>query len=393
MKMKFTDLTIGVPREIMKGERRVSATPETVKKMVDNGAHVIVEKDAGLGSFFYNDQYVDSGAEIINDVEKVFANSDIILKVKEPQFNNKINKHEVNMMKEGQLLITFIHPASPPNHKMVKDLANKGVISLTLDGIPRISKAQSMDALTSMSTVAGYKSVLMAANRLPKFLPMISSAVGMIKPSSVLVIGSGVAGLQAIATAKRIGAMVSALDIRPDACEQAKSVGAKLIDFDIPSDVAIGEGGYAKKLPEDWLEKEKLILEEKVSEFDIIILTALIPGKLAPVLITEEMVKKMNPGSAIVDVAIDQGGNCEVTVPGKIIEKYEVNIDGTKNIPGMVPKSSTWMFANNIYNLIYYLADNGNINVDTKDEIVASSLVTNEGKIVHKGALEAMKLN
>ena len=390
--MKFKGLTIGVPKEIMQGERRVAATPDTVKKMVSEGANVLVERGAGDGSYFADASYAEAGGKIVGDATEVFAKSDIILKVKEPLFNDEKGKHEVDLMKKGQVLVTFLHPAAPANHQMVKNLAEKGVVALTLDGIPRISKAQGMDALTSMSTVAGYKAVLMAANRLPKFMPMVGTAVGMIRPSNVLVIGTGIAGLQAVATAKRLGAVVYAADIRPDAREQAKSLGAKIVDVGVPDEIAVGTGGYAKKLPDEWLLKEREAVKETVLDADIIVLTALIPGKLAPVLVTEEMVKEMRSGSAIVDVAIDQGGNCEITEPAAVVEKYGVSIDGTKNIPGMVPTSSTWMFANNIHNFIAYLAEDGKINLDPEDEIVASSLTTHDGKLVHAGALEAMKM-
>lgn len=391
--MRFQGLTIGVPKEIMHDERRVAAIPETVQKMVGEGAEVLLEKGAGEGSFFSDAQYMAVGAKIVADVGEVYAKSDIILKVKEPQFNQAKGKHETTMMKKGQVLITFIHPASPPNHQMVKDLTAQGVIGLTLDGIPRISRAQVMDALTSMSTIAGYKGVLMAANRLPKFMPMVGTAVGMIKPANVLVIGTGVAGLQAVATAKRLGAVVYAADIRPDAREQAKSLGAKICELGIPDELAVGEGGYALRLPDEWLLKEREALKEVVAQSDIIILTALIPGKLAPVLITNEMVQAMKPGSAIVDIAIDQGGNCQLTDPGEICEKYQVNIDGTKNIPGMVPTSSTWMFANNIYNYTVNLVKEGKVDLNTEDPIIASSLVCLDGKLVHAGALEALGLS
>ncbi|MEL7568351.1 MAG: NAD(P) transhydrogenase subunit alpha [Dehalobacterium sp.] len=390
--MQLQGLTIGVPKEIMKGERRVAAIPETVKKMVGEGAKVLVETGAGELSYFGNALYQEAGAVLVDDVEKIFAQADIILKVKEPQFNQNKGKHEVEMMKKGQVLITFIHPATPSNHQMVRDLATKGVNAFTLDGIPRISRAQAMDALTSMSTVAGYKSVLMAADRLSKFMPMVGTAVGMIKPATVLVIGTGVAGLQSVATAKRIGAVVYAADIRPDAREQAKSLGAKIIELDIPAELAIGEGGYAKKLPDEWLEKERNILRDYVSQTDVIILSALIPGRLAPILLTEEMVKSMPAGSAIVDISIDQGGNCAITEPGQVVEKHQVNIDGTKNIPGMVPTSSTWMFAHNIYNYLVNLVNNGQVDINMEDEIIASSLVTKDAKIVHTGALEAMNM-
>lgn len=389
---QFEGLTFGIPKEIMNGERRVAAIPETVKKLTDGGARVFVEKGAGIGSYFADNEYEEVGAVIIEDIQKLYDDSDIILKVKEPLFNEKLGMHEVDLMHEGQVIITFLHPAAPSNHEMVKKLMEKKVISLTLDGIPRISRAQSMDALTSMSTVAGYKSVLMAADRLPKFIPMIGTAVGMIQPSTVMVIGTGVAGLQAIATAKRLGAVVYAADIRPEAAEHAKSLGAKIVETGVPADIAMGEGGYAQPLPKEWILKEREVIREHVIKSDILILTALVPGRLAPVLITEEMVKNMKPGSAIVDVAIDQGGNCELTKGGELIVQYGVSIDGTKNIPGMVPISSTWMFAHNVYNFAASFIKDGKIIIDTDDEIIASSLVTKDGNLHHAGAREALAI-
>ncbi|MBQ3060065.1 MAG: NAD(P) transhydrogenase subunit alpha [Desulfovibrio sp.] len=390
--MKFQGMTIGVPKEIMQGEDRVSSTPETVKKMVAEGATVLVEQGAGTGAFFDDAAYGEAGAQIVADVQDIFARADVILKVKEPLFNEKVGRHEAEMVRDGQYLITFLHPAAPVNHEMMKKLAATGVISLTLDGIPRISRAQSMDALTSMSTVAGYKAVLMAANRLPKFLPMVGTAVGVIKPANVLVIGTGVAGLQAVATAKRLGAVVTAVDIRPDAREQSTSLGAKAFDVGVPAEVAIGEGGYAQRLSDEWLAKEREALKPLVKTADIIILSALIPGKLAPILITEDMVASMPKGASIVDISIDQGGNCELSEAGKVVVKHGVTIDGTKNIPGMMPTSSTWMFANNIYQLLSFLAQDGKMVLDRNDPIVASTLTTIGKEIVHRGAREAMGL-
>jgi NAD(P) transhydrogenase subunit alpha len=358
--------------------------------MVSEGANVLVEEGAGLGSYFSDEDYKAAGARLVGSAEELFREADIILKVKEPLFNRNIGKHEVDLMKEGQCIVSFLHPAAPANHEMIKNLASKRVISFTLDSIPRISRAQSMDALTSMSTVAGYKGMIMAANTLPKFLPMMGTAVGMIRPAQVLVIGIGIAGLQAIATAKRLGAVAHATDIRPDACEQGKSLGAKIIDLGIPPEIAVGEGGYAKKLPDEWLRKEQEILRGVAPEMDVVFLSALVPGKRAPTLITEETVKSMKPGSTIVDVAIDQGGNGELTEPGKIVEKHGVNIIGILNIPGTIPTSSTWMFANNVYNYVAYLVEDGRIKLDATDEIIASSLVTRDGRVVHQGALEAM---
>ncbi len=391
--MQFKDLTFGIPKEIMPGERRVAAIPETVEKLVAGGAKVLVEKGAGEGAYITDDDYREAGARIVEDVTFLFAESNVVLKAKEPLFNPEKNKHEVEMMPRGQVLVTFLHPAAPANHEMVNKLVEQGVTALTLDGIPRISRAQAMDALTSMSTVAGYKSVLMAANRIARFLPMIGSAVGMIKPANVLVLGTGVAGLQAVATAKRLGAVVTAVDIRPDAAEHAKSLGAKIIDTGVPAGVAMGEGGYAKHLPQEWLLKERELIAETVAGSDIIVSMALVPGKLAPILLTEKMVQSMAPGSAIVDVAIDQGGNCELTVGGEIIERYGVSIEGTKNIPGLVPASSTQMIAKNIYNYIAYFIKDGRVELNLEDEIIASSIVTKDGLLLHAGAKEAMGLN
>lgn len=385
-------LTIGIPKEIMAGEARVAATPETVKKFVKDGMTVLVEKGAGVNSHYYDDEYAEVGAELVSDVKQLFERADLILKVKEPLFNEKEGKHEVDMMHSGQYLITFIHPASPVNHEMVKKMAAAGIVGLTLDGIPRISRAQNMDALTSMSTCAGYKGMIMAADNLSFFMPQMFTAVGMLKPANVLVIGVGVAGLQALATGKRLGAVTYAMDIRPAANEQAKSLGAKVIETGIPADVAVGEGGYAKKLSEEWLQKEREVLSGVIKDMDIVFCSALIPGKVAPILITEEMVKQMKNGSVIVDISIDQGGNCEITPPGRKEVIHNVTIEGIKNIPGLIPTSSTWMFAHNVYNLVKYLVKDGQINLDLNDEIVSSILVTRNNQIVHEGTREAMGL-
>ena len=386
-------MIIGVPKEIMPGERRVSATPETVKAMRDMGLTVLVQKDAGEGAYFHDPEYIAAGAELVENPAEIFERADMILKVKEPQFNNDLNKHEADMMHEGQYLITFIHTAAPANHAMVKNLAARGVTSITLDCIPRISRAQSMDALTSMSTCAGYKGSLMAANHLPVFMPMMATAVGMIKPIQALVVGAGVGGLQAIATIKRLGAIVHAADIRPDAAEQAMSLGAKVLDLGIAPEDAIGDGGYALALSPENLATERAVLAEAIKDKDIIFLSALVPGKEAPILITEEMVKSMKPGSVIVDISIDQGGNCEITPPGKIEEKHGVTIIGIKNIPGMLPTSSTWMFSQNVLNLVKYLVKDGEVKLNLDDDIIKEALTTHGGKVVHQGTLEAFALH
>ncbi len=383
-------MIIGIPKEIMTGENRVSATPETVKKMIQDGLEVLVEKGAGVGAFYHDEDYVAAGAQMVDTAQEVFDRAEVILKVKEPLHNNVTGKHEVDMMHKGQVLITFIHPASPVNHDMVRKMAANGITSITLDGIPRISRAQSMDALTSMSTCAGYKGIVLAAEALPRFMPQIFTAVGMIKPINAYIVGTGVGGLQALATAKRLGAVVYASDIRPAAAEQAMSLGAKILDTGVPAEEAIGEGGYALQLSPERLEAERKLLAEHLKDMDIVFLSALVPGKIAPNLITEEMVKEMKPGSVIVDISIDQGGNCAITPPGTTEVKHGVTCIGIKNLPGLLPQSSTWMFSQNIYNLLHYLVKDGKIELDLEDEIVKSSLTTYEGKIVHQGTLEAM---
>lgn len=385
-------MIIGIPREIMHAENRVSATPESCAKLVKDGHRVLVEKGAGLGAYFHDDAYRASGAEIVSDIRELYKRAGLILKVKEPLFNEQLNEHEIDLMHEGQYLITFIHPASPANHTMVRHMAEKGVIALTLDGVPRISRAQNMDALTSMSTCAGYKGILIAANLLPSFIPQMFSAVGMFKPLNALVIGVGVAGLQALATAKRLGAVTHAVDIRAAAREQAQSLGAKIIDIGVPEDQAAGPGGYALKLSPQMLQQEQEKIAPHLANMDIVFLSALVPGKLAPIIITKDMVALMKPGSVIVDISIDQGGNCEATVPGETADEGMVHVVGIKNIPGLLPTSSTSMFAQNIYNLVKYLAKDGEIHLDEKDEIVQGILTTKDGQVVHQGAREAMGL-
>lgn len=385
-------MIIGVPKEIMTSEKRVAATPDTCQKLIAQGHQVLIEKGAGEGSYFLDEAYQKAGAQIIDQVQTLYERAQLILKVKEPQFNQQLSLDEVDMMHQGQALLTFIHPAAPANHQMVKRLANKGVTALTLDGVPRISRAQNMDALTSMSTCAGYKGMLIAANLLPRFMPQIFSAVGMIKPLNALIIGVGVGGLQALATAKRLGAVTYGVDIRPDAVEQAKSLGAKIIDVQVPEEAAVGEGGYALSLSEELLQKERDILASHLENMDIVFLSALVPGKLAPILITDKMLQKMKPGSVIVDISIDQGGNCQATVPGQVTQTHQVNLVGIKNIPGMIPESATWMFAQNVYQLVNYLIKEDELHLDMEDEIVQGILTTYQGQVVHSGAREAMGL-
>jgi len=384
-------MQIGIPKEVLAEEKRVAATPETVKKYIDIGFEVAVESSAGEGILISDDDYKSVGARLISGPERLFAESDIILKVKQPVFNEKVEKHEVDMLRNDSILITFLHPATPENHDMIKRLRDKNITAFTMDGIPRISRAQRMDALSSMSTVTGYKAVIMAANQLPKFVPMIGTAIGMIKPAQFFIIGAGVVGLQAIATAKRLGGVVKALDTRKNACTEAESLGAKVVEFDIPQELAIGNGGYAKSLETEWLEVEQKIISPHLEEADVVVLSALVPGEVAPTLITELMVSDMKPGAVIMDISVDQGGNCEITEPGRFTQKLGVHVCGIQNIPGRMAIHASWLYANNMYYYVENLFKNGKKKFDLEDEIVKSSLVTHQSTIHHYGTLKAMR--
>jgi len=383
-------MILGVPKEILDNELRVAALPETAAEYVKLGFEVLVQASAGEGALRADAEYQASGAKIVGDPQALLAAADVIVKVKQPWFNQETGQHEVEMMRRGTVLVTFLHPAAPPNHDTIRMLAARNITALTMDDIPRISRAQTMDALTSMSTVTGYKSVLIAANRFPKFVPMIGTAIGTVKAAKFLVVGTGVVGLQAIAAAKRLGGSVKAVDIKQDARLAADSLGAKIGGFDVPPELAIGQGGYARALPPEWLEKERAALGPLVQEADIVILCALVPGEVAPVLVTEEMLQKMKPGSVIVDVAIDQGGNCAASEPGCETIRHGVRLLGLWNIPGTMPVHASWLYAHNMLNFIMNLFKHGLDQPDLDDEIVRHSLVTHQGKIVHQGTLKAM---
>lgn len=381
---------IGIPRETLPGERRVAALPETVRSLVQAGYIVGVEAGAGRGALAGDDAYREAGAEVIADPISLYNTSDLILKVKQPCFNSAVGAHEAELLKQGSILITFLHPAAPSNHDLVRTLAERRITSFTMDGVPRTSRAQRMDALTSMSTVTGYRSVLMAANYLAKFVPMVGTAIGTVKPAKFLLVGAGVVGLQAIATAKRLGAAISCVDTRPEAREAARSLGANVEGLEVPEELALGEGGYAKALPPDWLAKEQVLLQSLLPEMDVVILSALVPGEVAPLLVSQAMVESMAPGAVIVDVAIDQGGNCALTLAGEVSTHEEVTLVGVQNIPGSMPVHASWLYSNNLLHYVNNLFKNGDI--DWEDDIVKATLVTHEGRIVHAGALKAMAL-
>ena len=383
-------MRVCIPKEILNSEKRVAAIPDTVAKLRAKGFNVAVEAGAGAGIFIADADYEKAGATIVQDVEQLFAKADVILKVKQPIFNEATKKHEVEMMPKGSTLVTFLHPAAPDSHDIVRKLRDRQVTSFTMDGIPRISRAQRMDALTSMSTVTGYRAVIDAAMHLPRFLPMIGTAIGPIKPANVLVVGVGVVGLQAVATAKRLGGVVRAWDIREAARTEAGSLGAKVVGFDVPANLAIAEGGYAKLLPEEWLKKEQAAIEDVVAESDIVVLSALVPGSLAPIIVTKAAVARMKPGSVIVDVSIDQGGNCELTKAGQEVVVDNVVISGVQNIPGRMAMQASWLYAHNMFHYVDNLFKQVPGSPDLEDEIARASLVTKDGAILFKPALEAM---
>ncbi|MFP4349684.1 MAG: NAD(P) transhydrogenase subunit alpha [Thermodesulfobacteriota bacterium] len=384
-------MRIGIPKEILHEEKRVAATPETVGKYIGLGFEVAVESSAGEGIYAGDGEYRNAGASICEDAAALFAESDLILKVKQPAFNEHARKHEADMLRRGSMLITFLHPAAPDNHEMIRKLRDRNITAFTMDGIPRISRAQRMDALSSMSTVTGYKSVVMAADRLPKFIPMIGTAIGTVKPARFLIIGAGVVGLQAIAAAKRLGGVIKAMDIRKNACVEAESLGAKVIPFDIPQELALGKGGYAKALDTEWLEMERQAIAPQLAQADVVILSALVPGEIAPILVTESMVGDMKPGSVIMDVSVDQGGNCELTEPGRFVQRMGINICGIQNIPGRMAVHASWLYASNLYYYVENLFKKGAGVIDLEDEIVKSSLVTHQSDLHHEGALKAMQ--
>lgn len=383
-------MILGIPKEILDGEQRVAALPETVAAFVQMGFDVRVQAGAGEGALHADAEYVRSGATIVQDPRELLTQSDVVLKVKQPWFNRELGLHEAELLRSGAILVTFLHPAAPANHATVRLLAERGVTALTMDDIPRISRAQTMDALTSMSTVAGYRAVLLAANRLPKFVPMIGTAIGTIRAAKFLIVGLGVVGLQAIAAAKRLGGAIQAVDIKEDARQAASSLGAKIAGFDVPPEIAVGEGGYARALPPAWLAQEQAALTPLVAEADIVILSALVPGEVAPVLVTPEMVEQMKPGAVLVDVSIDQGGNCALSEPGRELVRQGVQLVSPVNIPGSMPVHASWLYAHNLLHYIQNLFARGLDDPALDDEIVRHTLVTHQGEIVHAGTRKAM---
>ncbi len=362
-----------VPMEVEPGETRVAATPETVRKLAALKLEVAIEAGAGERASWPDDAFAQAGAKIESDRARGLAGADLVLALHPP-------RGPADLPRSGGTLVSFLYPAARP--EIVRALVERRVTSFAIELLPRISRAQGMDALSSQSTVAGYKAVLLAAERLGKFFPLLMTAAGTIKPARVVVLGAGVAGLQAIATARRLGAMVEVSDIRPAVKEQVESLGAKFIDVPAQQD-AQDRGGYAKEAGAEFKRAQEEALRKRVAEADVVICTALVPGKAAPKLLPASMVRGMRPGSVVIDLAAEQGGNCELTKPNESVVAHGVTIVGTRNLAATVPVHASEMYARNLLNFLLVIVKDGALVVDEKDEIVAGCLVTRDGRIAH----------
>jgi NAD(P) transhydrogenase subunit alpha len=358
---------VAVPKETAPGERRVALVPDAVKKLAGGGFEVVVESSAGAEASFSDRQYEEAGATSVPSREELFA-ADGVVKVQKP------TPEEVELLREGAILIALLQPLTDPEG--IERLARRGVIGFALESVPRITRAQPMDALSSQATVAGYKAVLLAAERLPKFLPMLMTAAGTVAPAKVLVLGAGVAGLQAIATARRLGAVVSGFDVRPVVREQVESLGASFLDLGVVGEET--EGGYARELTDADQQRQQEELERRIPEFDVVITTALVPGRPAPKLIPASAIAAMREGSVIVDLAAEAGGNAELTVPGEEVVREGVTLVGLTNLPSTVPVHASQLYARNVQALLTHLAPDGDLTLDWDDEITSGTCVTRQ---------------
>ena len=378
-------LVIGVPRETYPGETRVGLVPASVPTLARVGAEVLVEEGAGLAAGFRDDEYRDKGATIAAR-DDVFARADILVQVRTFGANPEAGRADLEKYRRDQVVIGHAEPLGAPEH--AREVADTGAVLFALELVPRITRAQSMDVLSSMATVAGYKAVLIAANALPRMFPMMMTAAGTIAPARVFVVGAGVAGLQAIASSKRLGAVVSAYDVRPAVREQVESLGGKFVELELETGDAEDKGGYAKELGEEFYRKQREMMTRVVAEHDVVITTAAIPGRKAPILVTREMPE----GSVVVDLAAERGGNCDATQPGETVVVDGVRVIGPVNLPASVPYHASQMYARNVTTFIQNLVKDGAVNIDTEDEIIAGTLVTRGGDVVNPRLRELLGL-
>ena len=374
-------MIVGVPRETYPGERRVSLTPAVVATLTKAGLQVLVEPGAGVAAGLPDSAYSDKGARLARDREQVLAEADVLLQVRAAGANPEAGRADLTRMKRGQAVIGFCEPLNDP--KSVAEAASRGISLFSIEFMPRITRAQSMDALSSMATLAGYKAVLLAAETLTRMFPMLMTAAGTLTPARAFVVGAGVAGLQAIATAKRLGARVDAYDVRPAAKEQIESLGAKCIELPLETEGAEDKGGYAKAQDESFYRRQRELMGKVVATSDVVITTAAIPGQKAPVLVTEDMVSKMPQGAVIVDLAAERGGNCELTKADQRIEHNGVTILGPTNLPSTVPYHASQMYAKNVSTFLLHLVKDGVLHIDVSDEITRDTLLGRDGEVIH----------
>ena len=375
-------MIIGIPSEIKAGEKRVAMSPANVQSLTDRGVKVVVQAGAGIAAGYPDAEYTAAGAEVNADRSALFASADIILQVQSFGSNNDNSEADLALVRKDQLIIGMMDPLASP--QAAQAVAERGATAIALELVPRISRAQSMDVLSSMATLAGYKAVLMGASAAPRIFPMLMTAAGTLQPARVLIMGVGVAGLQACATAKRLGAVVEAYDVRPAAREQILSVGAKPVELDLDTGESEDAGGYAKEQGEDFLRRQRELMTEVVARQDIIITTAAIPGAKSPILVTEDMVKAMKPGAVIVDLAAERGGNCDLTEQGKTVVAHDVTIIGPENVPSELAYHASQMLGKNMQTLLELILDEtGNLNLDFNDEIVAGTVVAHQGEVPH----------
>ena len=374
-------MIIGITRELVAGENRVSLCPDNIQSLGVKGLEFLIEQNAGAQAGFSDEDYISVGAKVVSDRDELFAKSDVILQVQSFGSNTENADDDLKRLKAKQLVIGMMDPLAQP--QAAQQVASTGATAIALEMVPRISRAQSMDVLSSMATLAGYRSVLLGAEAAPRILPMLMTAAGTLQPARVLIMGVGVAGLQACATAKRLGAVVEAYDVRPAAREQIISVGATPVELDLPTESSEGAGGYAKKQSEEFLRMQREQMTEVVARQDIIITTAAIPGAKSPILVTEDMLKAMKTGSVVVDLAAERGGNCESTQMGKTVVAHGVTIVGPENLASDVAYHASQMYGKNIQTLLELILEEGGINLDFEDEIVAGTVIAHAGEVPH----------
>jgi len=375
-------MIIGIPKENIPSENRVAVNPGSVKELIKTGLSVKVESGAGKGSYISDQSYIDAGADILENQVELLQISDIVLKVNHPL------ESEADLLKNNSIFVSLFQTTKET--KIVQKLVSKKITGFSMHLIPRTTLAQKMDALSSQSNIAGYKAVLTGSTHLGVYMPLLMTAAGTIPPAKVLVLGAGVAGLQAIATAKRLGAQVEAFDVRPEVKEQVNSLGAKFVEVISESGEGVGEGGYAKETSDEYKKQQTELIKSHIAKSDMVITTALIPGRPAPILISEDMVEKMKPGSVIMDLAAENGGNCALTEKDRVVIVHDVTIDGTANISSTVPIHATQLYSKNITSFISYLFKDGELNLDLDDEIISGAMFTHNGAITHEPTKEAL---